>query len=90
MNDATLSIIPISKARAQLGNLAEKTRGENYVVLTRGGEPKVVLVDFNYLINLQKAVQAIYQKTYLDPKLLPYTREFSDSEIAEWLKEDQL
>jgi len=90
MNSMPLNIIPISKARSQLGNLAEKTRGENYVVLTRGGEPKVVLVDFNYLVSLQKAVQVIYQKTYLNPKLLPYTREFSDSEIAEWLKEDKL
>lgn len=31
---------------------------------------------------------SIVPKTYIDPKLIPYTREFSDEEIEEWLKED--
>ena len=29
-------------------------------------------------------------KTYIDISLLPYTREFTDKEIAEWQKEDRL
>lgn len=28
------------------------------------------------------------QKTFIDPKFLKYTREFSDEEIKDWKKED--
>lgn len=84
------SIIPLSKARAKLGDLTDKVSGENYVVLTKGGSPKAAIVDIKYLNKLQQQLRSIYQKTYIDPKLIPYTREFSDEEIAQWLKEDAL
>ncbi len=90
MNGSSLNIIPLTKARAQLGDLANMVRGENYIVLTKGGSPKAALVDIDYLNKLQKEIKNIYQKTYIDPKLLPFTREFSDQEIAEWQKEDTL
>lgn len=86
MNSA--NIIPLSKARAKLGDLTDKVSGENYVVLTKGGSPKAAIVDIKYLNKLQQQLRSIYQKTYIDPKLIPYTREFSDEEIEEWLKED--
>jgi hypothetical protein len=35
-------------------------------------------------------VKKIYGKTFIDPKLIKYTREFSDEEIKEWEKEDVL
>ena len=90
MNISPNNIIPITKARGKLGDLAEKVTRENYVVLTKGGNPKVALVDINYLTKLQKEVRSIYQKTFIDPKLLRYTREFTDEEIAQWEKEDVL
>lgn len=30
------------------------------------------------------------RKTFIDPKLLKYTREFKDEEIKEWEEEDAL
>lgn len=90
MHNSPLNIIPVTKARIKLGDLTEKVQGENYVVLTKSGNPKAALVDINYLTKLQKAVRQIYQKTFIDPKLLPFTREFSDEEIREWTKEDTL
>ena len=84
------TIIPITQARGKLGDLAEQVQGSRYVVLTKGGSPKAALVDVNYLTKLQTEVKKIYQKTFIDPKFIKYTREFSDSEIAEWLKEDEL
>ena len=84
------TIIPITKARGKLGNLTEKVSGEDYVILTKGGTPKAALVDVTYLNKLQSEVKKIYKKTFIDPKLLKYTREFSDKEIEEWIKEDEL
>lgn len=84
------SIVSITKARGELGNLAESVSGEKYVLLTRGGEPVVAMVDPKYLAKLQEDLARLYQKTYIDPNLLPFTREFSDSEISEWLEEDKL
>lgn len=84
------NIVPLSKARAKLGDLTDKVSGENYVVLTKGGSPKAAIVDIKYLNKLQTQLRSIYQKTYIDPKLIPYTREFSDEEVAQWLKEDAL
>lgn len=84
------NIIPVTQARSRLGDLAEKVIGEDYVVLTKGGVPKAALVDVKYLFKLQKAVASIYKKTFIDPKLLKYTRLFSQSEIESWQKEDQL
>ena len=90
MNTASVNIIPVTKARNKLGSLAEKVRGENYVVLTKGGNPKAALVDINYLTRLEQDLKNIYQKTFINPKLLPYTREFTRSEIKAWQKEDAL
>lgn len=84
------NIIPITKARSNLGNLAEKVAKENYIILTKDGSPKAALVDISYLMNLEKQVRKAYGKTFIDPKLLKYTREFTDKEIKEWAKEDSL
>jgi len=86
----TLNIIPITKARSKLGNLAEKAVKDNYIILTKAGSPKVALVDISYLTNLEKQVQKVYKKTFIDSKLLKYTREFTDKEIKVWEKEDTL
>jgi len=90
MSTASTTIIPITKAREKLGDLAEKVSGENYIILTKGGSPKAALVDLSYLTRLEKDVKRIYGKTFIDPKLLKYTRIFTDEEIAEWLKTDAL
>lgn len=86
--DTQSTIIPITKARGKLGQLAERVTGEHYIVLTKGGSPKAALVDISYLTKLETEVKAIYGKTFIDPKLLPYTREFTNKEIEEWKKED--
>lgn len=86
----TLNIIPITKARSRLGDLADMAIANNYYVLTKGGSPSVALVDFNYFKKMEDAVKLIYQKTFIDPKLEKYTREFSNKEIEEWQKEDEL
>ncbi|MDP3994486.1 MAG: hypothetical protein Q8P91_01490 [bacterium] len=83
------NIVPITKARGKLGDLAEQAIAGNYFILTKSGNPSVALVDFNYLKKLEDAVKEIYQKTFIDPKLEKYTRNFSDSEIDKWLKEDR-
>ncbi|OGH22176.1 MAG: hypothetical protein A3F31_05245 [Candidatus Levybacteria bacterium RIFCSPHIGHO2_12_FULL_38_12] len=90
MNISSSNIIPVTEARNKLGNLTEKVSGEQYIVLTKGGSPKAALVDLEYLTKLEKEVKRIYQKTFIDKKLLSYTREFSDTEIAAWEKEDAL
>ena len=90
MNQLTKSIIPVTSARNKLGDLAEKVSGENYIILTKGGVAKAALVDIDYLIKLQSEVKKIYQKTFIDPRLLSYIREFTDEEINEWLEEDRL
>lgn len=85
-----LNIIPITKARSRLGNLAEKVAKDNYIILTKDGSPKVALVDISYLANLEKQVQKAFGKSFIDPKLIKYTRKFTDEEIKEWEKEDAL
>lgn len=83
------NIIPITQARSKLGNLAEMAIASNYFVLTKGTNPPVALVDLSYLKNLEDTVKNIYRKTFIDPKLDKYTRNFSDREIKEWLQEDE-
>lgn len=73
-----------------LGDLTEKVRKDDYIVLTKGGIPTAALVDIEYLNKLEKEVEKIYKKTYIEPKLLPYTRYFGDKEIKEWEEEDNL
>ena len=90
MNISVNNIIPVTEARSKLGDLAEEVSGDKYIILTKGGEPKAAIVDVNYLSKLEDTVSKLYQKTFIDPKLMPFTREFSDTEIAEWLKEDKL
>lgn len=90
MTTSLSNIIPVTKARSKLGDLAEKVSGENYIVLTKGGSPKAAIVDISYLNKLQQEIRNIYQKTFIDPALKKYTREFSDKEIGEWQKQDQL
>ena len=84
------NIVPITKARSNLGILAKKVKGEQYVVLTKGGNPQAALVDFKYLRKLESEVKKIYTKTFIDPSLLPQTRVFSKKEIEKWQKEDKL
>lgn len=90
MTNSFSNIIPVTKARGKLGDLAEKVSGENYIVLTKGGSPKAAIVDISYLNKLQQEVRKIYQKTFIDPTLVKYTREFSDKEINEWQRQDEL
>lgn len=90
MNISPSDIIPITAARSKLGNLADKVTGEYYILLTKGGNPKAILVDPKYFKKLQNEVGKIYKKTFIDPKLLPLTREFTDKEINEWEQKDKL
>lgn len=90
MRVSIANIIPVTKARSKLGNLAGLVKDENYIILTKDGSPKAALVDINYLNRLEEELQRTYQKTFIDPKLLPYTRKFTLAEINEWLKEDAL
>lgn len=90
MRVSVTNIIPITQARSKLGDLAESVKGGNYVVLTKDGSPTAALVDINYLTRLEQDVEKTYRKTFIDPKLLPYTRKFTADEIAGWLEEDSL
>ncbi len=84
------NIVPITRARGRLGDLASMAVASNYFILTKGGSPSVALVDFDYLKKLENTVKQITQKTFIDPRLDKFSREFSDKEIAEWQSEDQL
>lgn len=84
------NIVPITRARNSLGNLTKKVKGDQYIVLTKGGNPQAALVDVAYLKTLEEEVKKIYAKTFIDPKLLPFTRQFSQGEIDEWQAEDKL
>lgn len=90
MSYPLVDIIPITKAREKLGDLATKVKGEKYVILTKGGQAEAALVDIEYLVRLEEEVAKVYQKTFIDPKVLPLTRKFSDKEIREWLQEDRI
>ena len=90
MNPLLTNIIPITKARGKLVDLAGKVKGEQYIILTRGGKPEAALVEIEYLARLEAEVAKFYQKTFIDPKLLPLTREFTEKEMAEWEQEDKL
>lgn len=85
-----LKILPISQARSRLSSLVRQVKGEEYFLLTKGGKPAAAVVDVDYLTKLQKDSSAAFEKTFVDPKLLPLTREFSNSEIIRWEKEDKL
>lgn len=84
------NIVPITRARSNLGNLAKKVKGDQYIVLTKSGNPQAALVDVDYLKTLEEEVKKVYSKTFIDPKLLPLTRNFNQKEIDKWLEEDKL
>lgn len=84
------NIIPITKARGKLGKLADQAIKDSYIILTKDGSPKAAIVDIQYLTSLENQLRKTYKKTFIDPKLLKYTREFSDEEIKVWEKEDSL
>ena len=84
------NIIPITKVRSNLSSLTQKVKGEKYIVLTKGGTPRAALVDIKYLTKLEDEVKKIYGKTFIDPNLLPLTRQFSKKEIEKWRQEDKL
>lgn len=90
MDVSLTRIVPVTKARNSLKSLTDIVQKDDYVVLTKGGVPKAALVDIDYLTKLQQAVAKLYQKTFLSPKLLPYTRIFTKEEIEEWEKADAL
>lgn len=90
MNIFSTTIIPITKAREKLGNLAEQAAKGKPVILTKDGTPKVALVNVSYLAKLEEEVKRLYKKTFIDKKLVKYTRIFNDKEIKEWEKEDAL
>lgn len=90
MNLATTTIIPITKARGKLGDLADGVKLDQVIILTKGGSPKAALVNPLYLEKLQQTAEKLTNRTFLDPKLLPYTRLFSDEETTQWEAEDRL
>ena len=79
-----MNILPITKARGKLGDLASQVQGSNYIILTKGGSPAMALVDITYLTTLQNDLAKLYKKTFITEDLLPLTREFSDAEIQDW------
>ena len=85
-----INIVPITKVRSNLSSLTQKVKGEKYIVLTKGGTPRAALVDINYLTKLEDEVKKIYGKTFIDPNLLPLTRQFTKREIEKWREEDKL
>lgn len=85
-----INIVPITKVRSNLSSLTQKVKGEQYIVLTKGGTPRAALVDIDYLTKLEDEVKKIYGKTFIDPNLLPLTRQFTKQEIEKWREEDKL
>ncbi|GAI34848.1 unnamed protein product [marine sediment metagenome] len=84
------TIIPLADARAEFGKLTDRLEKLKTVLLTKRGRPKAVLVDVDYWEKVMRQLGLLTRKTYISKDLLPYTREFSDAEINEWLKEDRL
>ena len=85
-----IDIVPITKVRSNLSSLTQKVKGEKYIILTKGGTPRAALVDIDYLTKLEEEVKKIYGKTFIDPTLLPLTRQFTKQEIKKWREEDKL
>ena len=83
-------IIPVTEARPILGSLVDQVSGDEIIGFTKSGRVRAVLVDSKYFDKLTKISKTALQKTYFDPKVDKYVREFTDKEIAEWLKEDAI
>lgn len=47
-------IVPLTEARARLSEIVERAVGEQFWVLTKGGKPKVAVVDVQYLDQLMR------------------------------------
>jgi prevent-host-death family protein len=45
-------ILSLTEARSRLSELVERTEAEEFWVLTKGGKPRVAIVDVAYLDNL--------------------------------------
>jgi len=83
-------VMPLTDARAQIGNLTDALSDLKTVLLTKRGRPQAVLVDTDYWKKVINQLNILTQKTYIKKELLPFTREFKDKEIETWLKEDKL
>ena len=83
-------IYPVSQAREIFGALIDQVKKDKTILVTKQGRVKAAIIDFDYLLKMKKDLDSFYQKTYIDRKLLPFTRVFSDREIQEWLTEDSL
>ncbi|EKE14163.1 MAG: hypothetical protein ACD_12C00648G0001 [uncultured bacterium] len=83
-------VYPISQARGIFGTLVDKLKDEKTILFSKKGKIKAALVDFDYLKKLQEDISQLYQKTYIDKKLISLTRIFSKKEISKWLEEDKL
>lgn len=84
------TIVPLADARAEIGRLTDKLKEFKTIILTKRGRPKAVLVEVDYWEKILKQLQVLTTKTFIKKDLLPYTREFSNQEISDWQKEDQL
>lgn len=83
-------VYPVSEAREKFSKLIDRINKNKTILVTKQGRIKAALVDFEYLKQMQNDLSSLYKKTYIDKKLMPKTRIFSNSEIREWLKEDAL
>lgn len=83
-------IIPISDARSQLSDLISGLDVNDSYVVTRRGRPEAVLVDYDFWQQFLKQREDFITQTFLDSRYTPFTRDFSDEEISQWQKEDQL
>ena len=61
MNTTGGIIVPITQARGKLGDLAKQAENGHYIILTKGGLPKAVLLNYAY----HQALEESYQD-YLD------------------------
>lgn len=84
------TVMPLTDVRAGIGKITDNLKDLQTVFLTKRGRPKAVLVDFAYWKKILEQLAVLTEKTFIKKDLLPFTRQFSDREIDEWLKEDQL
>ena len=83
-------VYPISQARGIFGALIDKLKEDKTILFSKKGKIKAALVDFDYLKKIQADINRLYQRTYIDKKLIPSTRIFTQKEVSEWLEEDKL
>ncbi|OGK08587.1 hypothetical protein A2767_00640 [Candidatus Roizmanbacteria bacterium RIFCSPHIGHO2_01_FULL_35_10] len=90
MNITQSNIYPVSQARNMFSRLIDQIGTTKALYVTKKGKIRAALIDIDYLQKMQKDLQELYKKTYIDKDLLSYTREFTDAEIKEWAVEDKL